>query len=105
MSVNGLGSVSRVRQCKRNSVPLKLDRDHIRDVDVQCDQQTSGAVEPVKKKDEKKKRQPLISGDFLRGSTHHKAVAAKHIVLPTYIGLRSTLNGNPSTRWSIRMPK
>ena len=29
---------------------------------------------------------------------HHKAVAAKHIVLPTYIGLRSTLNGNPSTR-------
>ena len=37
--------------------------------------------------------------------THHKAVAAKHIVLPTYIGSRSTLNGNPSTRESIRMPK
>jgi hypothetical protein len=37
--------------------------------------------------------------------THHKAVAAKHIVLPTYIGSWSTLNGKPSTRESMRMPK
>ena len=48
MSVNGLGSVSRVRQYKRNGVPLKLERDHIRDMDVQGDQQTSGALVPVK---------------------------------------------------------
>src|SRR5258708_4104994 len=37
--------------------------------------------------------------------TDHKAVAAKHIVLPTYIGSRSTLNGKPSTRASIKIPK
>jgi hypothetical protein len=37
--------------------------------------------------------------------THHKAVAAKHIVLPTFIGSRSTLNGKPSMRASIRIPK
>ena len=36
---------------------------------------------------------------------YQSAVAQKHSVLPTYMGSLSTLKGNPSTRWSIKMPK
>ena len=39
------------------------------------------------------------------GLTHHSAVAAKHMVLPTYMGSRRTLKGKPSTLWSMRIPK
>ena len=39
------------------------------------------------------------------GDEYHKAVAVKHIVLPTYIGFSTTLKGNPVTRAGMRMPK
>jgi hypothetical protein len=100
MSVNGLGSVSKESEDgEKNSVPLILERDRIHNMDVQGDQQTSGALIPVEIK-----RQPYTKCP-LNSDTYHKAVAAKHIVLPTYMGSRSTLNGNPSTRWSIKIPK
>jgi hypothetical protein len=34
--------------CKRKGVPFKPERDRIYDVDVQSDQQTSGALVPAK---------------------------------------------------------
>lgn len=37
--------------------------------------------------------------------THHKATPAKLMLLPQYIGSEMTLNGNPVTMWSMRMPK
>jgi hypothetical protein len=39
------------------------------------------------------------------GDEYHRAVAAKHMVLPIYIGFSTTLKGNPVTRSDIRMPK
>jgi len=53
--VNHVGERSGQRQqsaerCTRSDVPLKLERDRIHDVDVQCDQQTSGALVPAEMK-------------------------------------------------------
>jgi len=39
------------------------------------------------------------------GLSYHSEVPTKDITLPTYIGSVRTLKGNPSTRWSMRMPK
>lgn len=36
---------------------------------------------------------------------YHNAVAKKFKVEPMYIGLLQTLNGNPVTRSSIKIPK
>ena len=99
MSVNGLGSVS--KECddvERNYVPLKLERDRVHNVDVQGDQQTSGTLVPTGMR--KSTPDHVAPPAQARGTTntHHKAVAAKHIVLPTYMGSRSALKGKPSTR-------
>ena len=94
MSVNGLGSVS--KECNdvgRNNVPLKLERDRVHNMYVQGDQQTSGTLVPAG--NEKSAPDHVLPPG---PDTHHKAVAAKHIVLPTYMGSQSTLNGKPSTR-------
>ena len=110
MSVNGLGHVSRAHITSRRekSAPLKFQSNRIHNVHVQRDQQTDGALIPTAKNKTSaphyQARRPLPQRET-RIVTHHKAVAAKHIVLPTYIGSRSTLNGKPSTRESMRMPK
>ncbi len=100
MSVNGLGSVSRERDNPRtNNLPLELQRDRIHNVHVQGNQQTNGALVPAEMKRQSHTIR-LLSRKYaaIATRTHHKAVAAKHIVLPTYMGSRSALKGNPSTR-------
>jgi len=39
------------------------------------------------------------------GLSYHNEAPTKDMALPTYIGSVRTLNGNPSTRWSMRIPK
>ena len=100
MSVNGLGSISRERDNVRtNNLPLELQRDRIHNVHVQGDQQSNGALVPAEIKRQSYTIR-LLSRKYtaMAARTHHKAVAAKHIVLPTYMGSRSTLKGKPSTR-------
>jgi len=81
--------------------PLKLQSNRIHNVHVQGDQQTNGTLIPA----ENVINVSRLLLKLREHGTHHKAVAAKHIVLPTYIGSRSVLNGKPSTRASIRIPK
>lgn len=39
------------------------------------------------------------------GLSYHNEAPTNDMVLPAYIGSLRTLNGNPSTRWSMRIPK
>lgn len=82
-----------------DDIPLKVQGNDVYNIHVERDQQTSRAFIP-----------PKHEVNFEKQATpeklaYQRAVAAKHKVLPTYMGSLKTLKGNPSTRWSIKMPK
>ena len=101
MSVNGLGCVNGAHVMKGEiGAPFKPQSNHIHNVHVQRDQQTSWTFVPAQND------QTVSHVLKLREHcAHQKAAAAKHIVLLTYIGSRSTLYGKVSTRASIMIPK
>jgi hypothetical protein len=103
MSVNGLGFVSGAHMMNKGKIdtPFKLQRNRIHSVHVQRDQQTNGTFVPT----ENDQTVFLVPLKLREHGTHQKAAAAKHIVLPTYIGSRNTLYGKVLTRASIMMPK
>jgi len=100
MSVNGLGRVSgaHVTNKEKSGTPFKLQSNRVHNVHVQRDQQTDRTFVPTENNQK-------VSLKLREHCTHQKAVAAKHIVLPTYIGSRSTLYGKVLTRASIMIPK
>jgi hypothetical protein len=79
-------------------IPFILQSKLIHDVHVQRDQQTNRTFVPTE-------NDKTVSLKLREHGTHQNAVAAKHIVLPTYIGSRSKLYGKDSTRASIMIPK
>jgi hypothetical protein len=74
----------------KSNIPLELERDDIHDVDVERDQETGGAFKPTRRVSIEVKKKYLWWA-------YQRAVAAKHIVLPTYMGSRRTLKGNLGT--------
>ena len=102
MSVNGLDGISssaRKNDERKSSAPFELQSDRIHDMHEQRHQQSHRSFIPTIHST------VYVTSHVQKNNTYHSAVAAKHIVLPTYIGSRNTLNGNPSTRWSINIPK
>ena len=102
MSVNGLGCVSGVHVTEKGKIgtPFELQSECIHNVHVQRDQQTNRTFVPIESQ-----TVFLVPFKLRECGTHHKAVAAKHIVLLMYIGSRSTLYGKDLTRASIMIPK
>ena len=91
------------RVCER---ALEAEGNEVDDVHVERDQEASWTLVPSAEQDAQRAgyvstRHTTRAGD----ETDQSAVAAKDMVLPTYMGSRRTLKGKPSTRWSMRMPK
>lgn len=87
MSVNGLGCVNRAHVTKgKIGTPFKLETNRIHNVHVQRDQQTNRTFEPTEKDQTVALVLPKLP-KLREPGTHQKAIAAKHIVLPTYIRL------------------
>src|SRR6267154_283654 len=99
MSVNGLGCVSGAHMMNKGKIgsPFKLKRSCIHNVHVQRDQQTNRTFVPTE-------NDQTVSIVPREHGTHQNPVAAKHIVLPTYIGSRNILYGKVLTRASIVKP-
>lgn len=75
-----------------DDIPLEAQGEDVYDIHVHRDQETSRAFIPPKH--EFSFKEQAMSEKL----AYQRAVAAKHKVLPTYMGSLNTLKGNPCTR-------
>ena len=81
----------REREREKENIPFETQCNEVNDINVSCDKQTCGPFIPIGKNNKFRDRIFFLLNCEVY---YQRAVAAKHMVLPTYIGSRRTLKGN-----------